>query len=164
MLYCIKKFCAALATWIVLSCAIIPVCAEDDLDWTTSALEASRKIETKNIIAREDDWIAFDNVLLMTSKMKKVHLLYQAAFTRAVEIDEVRFKKYFSQYHEVLSQAGDPSRLVNYKILEAFSSIISDGDYESAEQSLLNLSQRNDLTENQSAEIKILLAYVYNDT
>ena len=142
----------------------MPACAEDDLDWTTSALEASKKIENKKIIAREDDWIAFDNTLLMTSKMKKVHLLYQAAFTRAVEIDEFRFKKYFSQYREALSQIGEPSRSVNYQILEAFSSIISDGDYKSAEQYLLDLSQRNDLTENQSAEIKILLAYVYNDT
>ena len=164
MLNCIKKFCAGLSTWVFLSCVINSACAEDNIDWTASALEVARKIETKKIIAREDDWVTFDNTLLMASKMKRVHLLYQAAFTRAVEIDEIRFKKYFTQYREALSQVGEPSKSVNYQILEAFSSIINDGGYESAEQSLLNLSQRNDLTANQSAEIKILLAYVYNDT
>ena len=164
MLNSIKKIFAVPAAWIILSCVVTSACAEDSIDWTATALEVAKKIEAKKIIAREDDWIAFENILLTTSEIEKVHLLYQAAFTRAVEIDEIRFKKYFSQYREALSQESEPSTWVNFQILAAFSSIISDGDYESAEQSLLNLSEGNDLTADQSAEIKILLAYIYNDT
>ena len=164
-MFCLfKNFCTAFSMWVLLSSIVASACAEDIMDWTISALEAAQKIESKKILANESDWVAFDNGLLLTSEAEKIHLLYQAAFTRAVEIDEVKFEKYFSQYREELSLTTDPTQSTSYQTLEAFSSVITSGDYESAEKLLGELSQRNDLTADQSAEIKILLAYVYNDT
>ncbi|MEO1014776.1 MAG: response regulator [Pseudomonadota bacterium] len=143
-------------------CSGSPAHAEDD--WANAALDASRKIEESGIVAREDDWRAFDDKISAYPRADRLRLLHDTALSRAVEMDERGFDKYYGQFVSELQRDGDPERRFEVKLLAAFSVIMKSGDYEAAERQLLALIATGGLTPDEDAEARLLLSYVYADS
>ncbi len=162
MCICRHIFIALLATCAT-TLAAAPGARADD-DWSDAALDASRMIEEAAIVARDADWREFDERIAQRPWSERLRLLHDTALTRAVEMDESRFDKYFSKYLTELDSGAEGLRKFEAEMLTAFSTIMKAGDYEEAERQLLELIRLEELSPDEDAEARLLLSYVYADS